>query len=184
MSSITAMRKPALEKVRQKVEERKANAKPGDIEHANRIIAKAKEGLRASSIETLSPETCAILYLDYNAHNRTTVPNHVLELARRQTVGLWKFNNMTLGMYQDGNICDAGHRTAAFAVSGERWTTGVIYGVDKGAVDTIDDGKPRSAAGTAELEGHIENAYNKQVVVKMCAAYRYRQTGKIGRAHV
>jgi len=175
--NVIPMRRSAQEKLTDQVKEVAAMATDRDKTLVEQIIERAKLGIRSSDVFVLTNVACALLYLLHNTHNREIVAAWAQELLRRRNCDMWKYNNATIGFYNDGTICDAQHRILAAALSNKPFETAVVFGIELGAVDTIDAGKHRSAASTAFLEGGIQNAAPKTAIVKRAAAYWTMQTG-------
>lgn len=137
------------------------------------IVAQAKKGKFATAVYLIRPAVAAILFLEHNPHNRdwrADGPRSCLEYARRMETGQWRRNNATIGFYVDGQLEDGQHRLSGAAVGGYTMEVAVIFGIERDAIVTVDDGLNRHAADAAKLDG-IENAKAKQTIVKLHAAY-------------
>jgi hypothetical protein len=147
-----------------------ATATTEDMALVEEIIGKAKSGKRMSGVYTLSPATSALLHLRYNPHNRDTNVAKVREYARRMGDGQWQWNNQVPGFYVTGEIADSGHRFAAAAIAGFTWETVIIFGIDREAITTIDDGTRRHGYDAAKLNG-VDEAKFKESVLKTATTY-------------
>lgn len=145
---------------------------------AQTIVDRARDGKRRLEMFDLTPAICAILFLSENGHNRDFSVGHASEFRRRMYNGMWKQNNATIGFYRDGNIADGQHRLAAAALSDctlEQY--GVVFGMSRDSIDTVDSPKVRDGASHAALDG-IQAANLKQAILKAYAAYMSRTGGK------
>jgi hypothetical protein len=147
-----------------------ATANPDDVKTVSEILSAAKEGKRRVVQYVLTPPVMATLHSRHNPHNRDTNAVWVRELARRMKSGHWRWNNELPGFYDSGELADAGHRFAAGAVAGFTWETGIVFGVQKDAIVTIDDGRKRHGSDAAKLHG-VEQAALKETVLRQATAY-------------
>jgi hypothetical protein len=134
------------------------------------IVDMARKGGFTSKVFDLTPAQCASLFINHNGHNRDWTPATAQEYARRMTAGLWKRNNATIGFYTDGNIQDGGHRLSAAALAGYKLIITVVFGIERDAISTVDNGKARHGSDHAKLSG-IGNAVAKQRIIKGAARY-------------
>jgi hypothetical protein len=111
-----------------------------------------------------------LLFIAHNGHNRDWTAETAKEYARRMTAGLWKRNNATVGFYTDGNLEDGAHRLSAAALAGYTLTITVVFGIERDAISTVDNGKARHGSDHAKLSG-IENAIAKQRIIRGAATY-------------
>lgn len=147
-----------------------ATTNPDDVKTVSEILAAAKEGKRRVVQYVLTPAVMATLHSRHNPHNRDTNPSWVRELARRMKAGQWRWNNELPGFYDSGELADAGHRLAAGAIAGFTWETGIVFGVQKDAITTIDDGRKRHGYDAAKLSG-VQQAALKETVLRQATAY-------------
>jgi hypothetical protein len=163
-------RKSLADELQEKVVAIASKATDVDRQLVSKIIKRAETGKKACDIVTLTPATCALLFLTHNSHNRAWRPNSSVEYARRMSQQKWKWNSTTIGFYVDGIMEDGQHRTASAALSGFTWEVVVVYGIERDAIDTVDDNMRRSGADHAGLDG-ITDANRKQQIVKSAAGY-------------
>lgn len=150
-----------------------ATATPEERAAVEHIIARAMNAERSCGFYKLTPPMSALLFLDHNSRNRdwrVDGPKGCLELARRMREGLWKFNGVGIGFYVTGALDDGQHRLSASALSGHTLEVPVAFGVQLGAVDTIDENGARHASDHAKLEG-IGDAQRKQTLIKTAGRY-------------
>lgn len=167
----------ALELVRGRLTEVAKEATDAEKQLVAGIQQKAKKGERAAEMLTLTPAVCALLFLNENGHNRDFKPNIAEEYARRARSGAWLSNNASIGFYADGEVADGQHRLAMSALSGFVLKDYlVVYGMQRGAIGTVDCGFARDGASHAKLDG-IQEASVKQSIVKAHAAYMDRVNG-------
>jgi hypothetical protein len=164
-----------IDQVKMAIREAAQKATPDDHELVDTIIARAKLGHKESDKYLLTPAACALLFLNHNPHNRDWSPNTSLELARRMKDGEWKWNSQSISFYADGNLSDGQHRLGAAALSEYLFETSVGFGVEDGAIITVDAGKRRDAADAAKLDG-MTNAKCKQAIIRNWAQYMQRAT--------
>jgi hypothetical protein len=86
------------------------------------------------------------------------------------TAGLWRKNNATIGFYGDGNIEDGAHRLSGAALAGNTLRMILVFGIDREAISTVDNGKARQGSDHAKLSG-VGNAILKQGIIKSAATY-------------
>ncbi len=124
----------------------------------------------------LSAAACAVLFLEHNPHNRDFRPVYALELEHAIRAGQWKFNNATIGFYQNGDVADGQHRLAAFALANATFAALIVCGIEREAIVTTDTGARRTAGDAGQLEG-IADAKTKQRMVRNAATY-LKKAGK------
>jgi hypothetical protein len=83
----------------------------------------------------------------------------VARYAREIAAGRWKPNGETIKFTMDGVLLDGQHRLAAVALAGVGIETTVVWGLDPDCFDTIDSGRPRSAADMLAIQG-IPNRFS------------------------
>jgi hypothetical protein len=171
MESEAKDRKPnaALE-VRTLIAEVAAKASNEDRESVAKITKMAREAEFSSRVFDLTPSVCAVLFISHNGHNRDWTAETAKEYARRMTAGLWRGNNATVGFYTDGNVEDGAHRLSGAALAGYTLRTTVVFGIERDAISTVDNGKARHGSDHAKLSG-IENAVAKQRIIKGASSY-------------
>jgi hypothetical protein len=159
-----------LEELRTEIAAVAATATPEDHRVVAEIITTAKQGERNVVPYTLSAAVMAVLHSRHNPHNRDVNVVWVRELARRMKAGQWRWNNELPGFYGSGELSDAGHRLAAGAIARFRWQTAIVFGIERDAITTIDDGKKRHGHEAAKLNG-IQMAALKEKILRISTAY-------------
>jgi len=165
--------KDRFEEIRTKIAAVAANASESDLRGVDQIITQAKVGDYQSEKLALTPPVAAVLFLKHNSHNRDWKGQWSLELLRRLESGQWKNNGDTLRFYKDGTVADAQNRLAMIALSGKIVDIIAVYGLNRDAILTIDNGKARYASDAAKLDG-VEAAAEKERIVKLTSSYLVR----------
>src|SRR5262245_4457972 len=147
-----------------------ATANPDDVKTVSEILTAAKDAKRRVVSYVLTPPIMATLHSRHNPHNRDTNATWVRELARRMKAGQWRWNNELPGFYDSGELADAGHRFAAGAIANFTWETAIVFGVQKDAITTIDDGRKRHGSDAAKLSG-VQQAALKETILRQSTAY-------------
>lgn len=166
-------KKSVTDITREKIAAVAATATEEEKQRVADILARARTGGKESAVYTLTPAMSALLFLGHNAHNRdwrAEGAKSCLEYARRMTSGQWKWNNASIGFYVDAELEDGQHRLSAAAIAGYTLEITVVFGIDRDAKVTVDDGAARHAADAVKLDG-IANPKAKQVLVKFAANY-------------
>lgn len=134
------------------------------------LVEEARRGAYAATVKTITPGMGAMLFLNHNPHNRDWSPLWSQELQRRMTTGQWRKNNASIGFYADGVLADGQNRCVASALANFTMNVPVVFGIDRDAITTIDNGKLRHASDAVKLEG-ISHPKRKEALVKTVAAY-------------
>ena len=92
-----------------------------------------------------------------NVNNRPLSEMHWMKIWLDIAEGRWKYNGEPISFGTNGALLNGQHRLQACAEGDAPIDTDVIFGLDPGAMSTIDIGKVRTAANIAHLEG-IQNA--------------------------
>jgi hypothetical protein len=154
--SETQVKHPKIDPIavlRDKLTPMTSSATEADKTLAKEIVDLAKSANTVTIRQfSVSPATCALLFLERNKHNRDLSVPHVEELARRMTAGIWKNINATIGFYSDGEIGDGQHRLGAAALAGFTLIDyPFVFGMKHDAIDTVDSPKVRDGASHAKL---------------------------------
>jgi hypothetical protein len=179
-ASQVAFRASQEDIIRQEIQKVADTATPEDFKLAEKLTA--KNSTYTTAIFTITPGAAALVWLHHNTHNRDFRPGRAYEYARRMRDGEWKQNNATFGFYKDGDVEDCQHRLAAMALSGMTLTVVCVFGIDRDAIATIDDGAARHASDAVQLEG-ILDPNRKQAVIKAAASYLKRNGGGAAALH-
>jgi hypothetical protein len=170
--------KRAAEEAKTKLVAIAASAKPEERAEVEAIINRARTGKKGCEFHTLTPAMSAIIFLEYNPHNRDwrfAGAKGSFEYARRMREGLWVYNGVGIGFYVTGMLDDGQHRLSAAALSGYTLEVPISFGIPLSAISTVDEGIARHAADHAKMEG-IADAQRKQTVVKNAGRY-YAKAG-------
>jgi hypothetical protein len=134
------------------------------------------EGL-SLRIMVIDPEHAEHLLEKYTK-NRTISKVHMIKYATDMMQGLWRFNAVPILISKDGEIMDGQHRLKAIIKSGVSQKIVVIWGVDKSAFMTIDQGKPRSGGDVLSIIGLSKE---KSTAISALIIKRYNfYNGRIG----
>ncbi|HZZ26117.1 MAG TPA: hypothetical protein VFE60_27780 [Roseiarcus sp.] len=148
-----------------------ATATPEERAAVDEIIARATNAEPSSDVYKLTPPMSALIFLDHNSRNRDWRVERSLEFSRRMRERFWKYNGLSIGFYVTGVLDDGQHRLAGSALAGHTLHVPVAFGIQLGAVDTIDGGGgARHGADHAKLEG-IAEAKRKQTVLVDAGRY-------------
>src|SRR6266566_3289423 len=171
MNTVAIKRKPEDE-----LRERIANVATAATSEERRkvldLVAEAKKGVYRPQAYDISSGMAAILFTEFNSHNRDWTASWTLELLRRIQRGLWKQINASLGMYDNGLLEDGQHRLAAVALSGDFvWQRITVqFGIKHDAISAQDSGHRRHASDHAKLDG-IGNTRMKETILKSATSY-------------
>jgi len=143
------------------------------------MVAEARKGVYRPQAYDLTAGMAAILFTEFNSHNRDWTASWTLELLRRIQRGLWRQINASIGFYDNGLVEDGQHRLAAAALAGgfvwEKIT--VQFGIKQDAISAVDSGHRRHASDHAKLDG-IGNTRMKEAILKASASYLVRRGDK------
>lgn len=182
-TNVTSLKKetPSVaDEVRAKIVAIAAGATADDKKKVAEIIARAKKAKRDAGVFTITAAVAAILFLQHNPHNRDwrpEGPKSCGEYARRMSTQQWKFNNASIGFYVDGQLEDGQHRLSALAIAGHSADVAVVFGIERDAVVTVDDGLGRHGADHAKMDG-IRDSKVKQTIIKIATAYMAKSGDK------
>lgn len=96
-------------------------------------------------------------WLGHNDRNRKLVETRVAGYAAIQKRGEWLLVNDALMFDKQGNLRNGQHRLTAQVRSGVTCQYIVMRGVDDGAFDAMDQGKPRGIADVLHLHGYVSS---------------------------
>jgi hypothetical protein len=170
--------KPTADDIRTLIVAVATTATPEHRALVDEIVTRAIDAAPSCSFYKLPPQVSALIFLEHNSRNRDwriDGGKGCLEYARRMRVNLWKYNGIGLGFYTTGALDDGQHRVSAAALAGYTLELPIAFGIQLGAVDTIDEGIARHARDHAKLEG-ISDAQRKEAVIKSAGRY-YSKTG-------
>jgi hypothetical protein len=178
MPTTSVKRKPEDE-LRERIAAVAAAASAEDRRKVLDLIAEAKKSVYRPQAYDISSGMAAILFTEFNSHNRDWTASWTLELQRRIQRGMWKQINASLGVYDNGLVEDGQHRLAAVALSvdfvWQRIT--VQFGIKQDAVSAQDSGHRRHASDHAKLDG-IGNTRMKETILKSATSYLVRRGDK------
>jgi len=116
---------------------------------------------------TITPTMAAQLLAEHNPHNRALSKPTVKRYAKLMSEGKWQLNGGSIKRDTNGNILDGQHSLAACVEADVPFETFVTEGLDPEVFDTIDTGKPRSAADALFAGGMGTNARLVAAVANM-----------------
>jgi hypothetical protein len=169
----TVAAKPTADDIRTKIVAIAAQATAQERKMVEEIIARAKTGERGCVFYKLTPPMEALIFTEHNTRNRewrVEGAKSCLEYTRRMQAGLWKYNGVGIGFYVTGALDDGQHRLSAAALAGHTLEVPISFGIELGAIDTVDEGIARHASDHAKLEG-VADAQRKQTVIKDAGRY-------------
>ena len=103
-----------------------------------------------TDVVTITPKMAEKL-LGKNIRNRNVSPGNYNKLCEALRNGEWELNGEAIKIGNDGSILDGQHRLMACRDTGVPFQTLIVYGLDTGAADTMDQGKSRSIANVLAL---------------------------------
>ncbi len=109
-----------------------------------------------SKTEVLRPERIAQILEENAAPNRNLRQSWINELARRIKNGEWKEHHQGIAFDEDGKFIDGQNRLLAMLEAlgaGESIRVRVTYGVPRGSMVAVEDGKGRTLFDVAKLNG-------------------------------
>lgn len=106
-------------------------------------------------LREITPELAAT-WLARAHPNRRLNARRILALVDALTSREWRENGETIKFDEDGLLIDGQHRLQAIIQSGVNMKTYVMRDVPRGAFDTLDIGKPRTAADTLASLGYTQ----------------------------
>jgi len=89
--------------------------------------------------------------------NRRINPFRVRLIVLALSSGEWQVNGESIKFDEDGLMIDGQHRLQAVIESGATMATYIMRGLPRGSFDTLDIGKPRTAADTLASLGHTQS---------------------------
>jgi hypothetical protein len=175
----TPIKRRAEDELRERIAAVAAAASSEDRRKVLDLVAEAKKGIYHPLAYDITSGMAAILFTEFNSHNRDWTASWTLELQRRIQRGLWKQINASLGMYDNGLVEDGQHRLAAVALSGDFvWQRITVqFGIKQDAVSAQDSGHRRHASDHAKLDG-IGNTRMKEAILKSATSYLLRRGDK------
>jgi hypothetical protein len=107
--------------------------------------------MRATT-EMVTPKK-AMEWLKRNIHNRPFSKIHVGYLVALLRDGKYKLNGEAIKFNSNGDLIDGQHRLMACVESGVSFQSLIVRGLEHEAFDTLDGGRPRSAADVLARHG-------------------------------
>jgi hypothetical protein len=120
------------------------------------------------SIETITPAVARKM-LQANTDNRPLTEAFVQRYASDIQAGQWVNDGSPIRFSCSGRLLDGQHRLMAVVASGGQIDAVVIRGLDDDAFETMDTGKPRTAADVLAING----AKNFTCAASIAAAWIY-----------
>jgi len=178
MTTIPIKRK-AEDELRQRIVAVAGAASSEDRRKVMDMVAEARKGVYRPQVYDITSGMAAILFTEFNSHNRDWTASWTLELLRRIQHGLWRQINASPGFYDNGLVEDGQHRFGAVALAGEFvWSRVTVqFGIKQDAISAVDSGHRRRASDHAKLDG-IGNTRMKEAILKASASYLVRRGDK------
>lgn len=125
--------------------------------------------------ERITPEIATAYLARNRKNNRKLSMSVVTSYANDMRDGRWDSENGTsIKFNTDGELEDGQHRLMACIQAGVPFETIVMYGVRKGAINTIDNGRSRSAGAVFTIND-IPNANNAASIVRSYIGLKSRR---------
>lgn len=124
---------------------------------------------RFSMFVTISPELASHL-LANNPDNRGINPKTVRQIQNAIEDGRWEANGESIIISSEGLLNDGQSRLKAIAQSGVPVESVIAYGVTRESRYTVDQGRARSAAMMAKMQG-ISNPEARAAIARLVLAY-------------
>lgn len=121
-------------------------------------------------LETIGPERAAYI-LEHNNHNRPIVRTNLARICRDLNNGEWKLNGETIVLASDGELMTGQHRLKAVVLTGIPIKTFVVYGIDRSAFPTMDQGTSKSVSAILSIGGEKNSTMTASVARHYPAVY-------------
>src|SRR5262245_11846960 len=118
-------------------------------------------GKNAVSVETITPVVAALLFFEFNKHNRDFSLKKAQDYAHQMDLGYWRLIHQGLAFYKDGKVADGQHRLAAVIMSGSPQQFTVFRNFADDAMEAIDTAKRRTAGDAFGIIGLVNKNYAK-----------------------
>jgi hypothetical protein len=173
-ATVVPIKKNLAEEITNQLTAIAAKATDDERKRVEALVTEARGSKWRTAMVKLTATMAALLFLHHNSHNRPWNPGATMEWLRRMKLGRWRKSH-GIGFYIDGLLWDGQHRLAAQALAGIDIEWPVLFGLDRSDIDGCDDGRNRSGADHAGLDGIVE-AKVKQAIVANAAAF-FLKTG-------
>ena len=146
---------------------------------ADRLKRASRLKTPESEVVSMTPALAEII-LASNTFNRPITATAVKKLAREINAGHWKLTGQPVIVADDGTLIDGQHRLSAIVAAGAAVPILVLFGIDKGAFDKIDNGGKgtRTAADIFAVRGE---AHYATLASATRAVWRCENTGMMPR---
>jgi hypothetical protein len=143
-----------------------------DVKQIEREVAAILDPATCPKQVELTPLQAGHIYLTRNTKNRDISAPKVGGYSRAMQRGEWLENHQGFAFYADGTLADGQHRCVAIALSGTSQKIVIFMGFVKEAIQTIDQGKPRTAGEALKMDGKHDGAL-KATVIKLATEYHH-----------
>jgi len=123
----------------------------------------------------ITPEMARRWINDSTLINRARTNARIQQYARLMKLGKWKKNGVPIILDKDYHIIDGQHRLLACILSGVSFITYVVVGIEPEVYDTIDRGKPKSAADDLHV-ANIKNSAVTAAAIRWINSIRHKTT--------
>ena len=103
----------------------------------------------------------AILFVDFNKHNRDFSLSKAQSYAQQMQLGYWRLVHQGIAFYPSKKLADGQHRIAAVFLSGTTQAFTVFRNFSEDAMEAIDTGKRRTAGDAFGITGLVPRQYSK-----------------------
>lgn len=150
----------------------------GTVNWLNECIERGKSGVFSEAIE-LNPGLASEL-LKRNPDNRNIRETKILQYERDMRACRWAFNGEPIIISQEGLINDGQHRLRALVEANVTVPMLFVFGVDREARLTVDQGAARTAGDYLGMEG-VENSTTAARIARLVIAIERERHARLYR---
>lgn len=150
----------------------------GTVHWLNECIARGQSEV-FSATTTLTPGLAAVL-LERNPDNRNIRQTKVFQYEADMRSGRWAFNGEPIIISREGLINDGQHRLRALVEANTTMPMLFVFGVDREARLTVDQGAGRTAGDFLGMEG-VENAAAAAGIARLVIAIERERYARLYR---
>jgi hypothetical protein len=154
--------------------------KVGTVHWLNECVERGKNEVFSEAIE-VSPGLASVL-LERNPDNRNIRQTKVLQYEADMRACRWSFNGEPIIISKDGLINDGQHRLRAVVDANVTVPMLFVFGVEREARLTVDQGAARSAGDYLGMEG-VENALAAAGIARLVIAIERERHARLYREH-
>lgn len=133
------------------------------------LLGKTSSDNVVTELLEITPEIAKNILATKNLNNRTIMKATVDAYARDIADGEWKVTNQGIGFLKNGNLADGQHRLSAIVKANKPVLMQVTYGLEKDAINGIDQHKIRHAHDVLTMSGNYGTiSKNDVAALKLC----------------